>query len=54
MGSTMACYKYTHRGFSTLNNTPTHDLLRKHTLHVEMKVQDPVVITGIELSCNIT
>lgn len=24
MGSTMACYKYTRRGFSTFNNTPTH------------------------------
>lgn len=40
MGSTMACYKYTHRGFSTLNNTPTHIIaqLHKYTACVQMSM----------------
>lgn len=40
MGSTMACYKYTHRGFSTLNSTPTHILVlwHKYTVRVQTNV----------------
>lgn len=40
MGSTMASYKYTHRGFSTLDNTPTHILvvLHKYTVRLQMNV----------------
>ncbi len=40
MGPTMACYKYTHRGFSTLKNTPTHIivLLHKYTVREQMNV----------------